>query len=234
MGLKEYMGVLAAGSSVVFGWVAAQDQLCNMRLARPICLEPPAQTSTPLPASAPASETATPPPAATAPASTPPAVQAPPPPAPPQPMAMGSDLSGASGSQTAHVPQANITPELAAQLESRIREYLTYSAGNAAPGFRPAANDAIVAMQPATSYNMQVTLSAGVLYRVLGACDDDCKAIALEAYDSNGARIAGSDGSGDFPVLELTPLTSGQYTMRVRLVQCEVAPCYVGVRVVQR
>jgi hypothetical protein len=222
MGLKEAAGVFAAGSSIVFGWIAAQDQLCDMRLARPICIEPPAVSATPTPANVPSAETATAP--STAPAPSP--VPLPPPPPPAGPQATGVDIS--------NVRQAAISPELHAQLQETIRRYLDHSAQTTSAGFRPTSSDAIFAMVPATVQNAPFMLSAGVTYRVLGACDDDCRAIGLEAYDSNGERIAGSDGAGDFPVLELTPAVSGQYTMRVRLVSCEVPPCYVGVRVMQR
>ncbi|MEQ1819540.1 MAG: hypothetical protein ABL871_13105 [Terricaulis sp.] len=230
MGIKEFAGVFAAGCSVVFGWVAAQDQLCDMRLARPICIEPPPLSGSPTPGEAQSTQ-APPPAAANAPATTqqvslPPQPQPQLPPSPPPPQATGVDIS--------NVQQATITPEQHAQLQETIRQYLNQSVRQTSAGFSPTTSDAIFAMLPNTTQNVPVTLNAGVTYRVLGACDDDCRSIALEAFDSNGGRIAGSDGSGDFPVLELTPAVSGQYTMRVRLLTCQVAPCYVGVRVMQR
>lgn len=233
MGLKEFAGVFAAGCSVVFGWVAAQDQLCDMRLARPICIEPQTPSGSPAPSDAQSTQTS-PPAGANTPATTQPISTSPPPqvvqpqlpPPPPPPQATGVDIS--------NVQQATITPEQHAQLQETIRQYLNQSARQTSAGFSATTSDAIFAMLPNTTQNVPVALNAGVTYRVLGACDDDCRSIALEAFDSNGGRITGSDGSGDFPVLELTPAVSGQYTMRVRLLTCQVAPCYVGVRVMQR
>jgi hypothetical protein len=233
MALKDYIAAVAAGGSLVFGWIASQEQLCDMRLAQPICIERPAASTAPasanVPAAAPPTTNPLPPaaPAASAPTSAPSSAAAPPPAqAPPPVLATGADLSG--------VPQAVVSPEDAAQFEQQIRGYLDGSARNHAAGFRPSANDSIVAMQPTTSNNVQVMLNSGVRYRVLGACDNDCSAIALEAYDPNGALITRSSGEGDFPVLELTPSSSGQFTVRVRLVTCRVAPCFVGVRVLEQ
>ncbi|MGQ0534111.1 MAG: hypothetical protein ACT4OF_15680 [Caulobacteraceae bacterium] len=236
MGLKDYIAMVAAGGSLVFGWIASQEQLCDMRLAKPICIAAPVSSPAPVSAStpAPAAPQATNEPAP-APTSPPLSTTAPPPAAAPaavqtapaqSPLAVGLDLSG--------VPQAALTSEESAQFEQLVRGYLDGSAQNHAAGFRASVNETIVAMQPAATHNVQVTLNGGARYRILGACDNDCSAMQLQALDPNGALITSSVDTGDFPVLELAPSSGGQYTVRVRLVSCRVAPCFVGVRVLEQ
>jgi hypothetical protein len=248
MGLKEYAAMIAAGGSLVFGWIGAQEQLCDMRLARPICMAAPTASNAPppaetTPASAPASEAAAPAPTTAAAASAPappPAIveEAAPAPAPNmapmQPTVLPPQIPETRPADDV-VHQANISQEQARELEQMIRNYLDQSARQNGGGFRASSfGDLIDALQPNTDRAWQVRLRSGVPYRVIGACDNDCSAIRLEVYDASGALVTRSSDTSDFPVVDLRPDRSAQHTVRLRLVRCTVAPCYVGVRVLEQ
>ncbi len=66
------------------------------------------------------------------------------------------------------------------------------------------------------------------------ACDQDCTDVDLFVEDSRGQQIGQDIALDDHPFIELTPGRDEQFTVRIRLVNCEVEPCYVAGRVLQQ
>ena len=70
-----------------------------------------------------------------------------------------------------------------------------------------------------------ISLREGIEYRVVGVCDNDCENLDLVLLDPEG-READSDLMADaFPIVELTPQTSGEYRLAVNMVTCTLEPC---------
>jgi hypothetical protein len=105
-----------------------------------------------------------------------------------------------------------------------------------APDFAKAGGleDHIVALQQGQDDRWPLTLTGGAVYRILGACDNECRNLDLELLDASGAVVASDSAPDDFPLLNFTPPAGGAYTLRTVLQTCTVAPCYVGARVLVR
>jgi S1-C subfamily serine protease len=80
----------------------------------------------------------------------------------------------------------------------------------------------------------QVQLEAGVSYRIVASCDADCADVDMEAFDSNGASVAIDIALDDRPILDITPLRTDTFTVRIWWAQCIARPCYVAGRVLRR
>lgn len=79
-------------------------------------------------------------------------------------------------------------------------------------------------------YRQPVHLEAGKSYIFQGACDQDCADVDLELLDAGGAVVAQDVETDDRPHVEIRPARAGDYSVRVWLAQCNVEPCYVGLR----
>ncbi|MGE3250277.1 MAG: hypothetical protein AB7J28_09230 [Hyphomonadaceae bacterium] len=122
------------------------------------------------------------------------------------------------------------------QLEQLIAQYLDYGAQHRAAGFTRSAgiNDAVAPLQPRAHHDYTVNLRAGVSYRIVGACDNECNDLDLEVRDSAGTVVASDTAPTDFPFVNLRPAADAAYSVRIILKTCTVAPCYVGARVLQQ
>ena len=76
-----------------------------------------------------------------------------------------------------------------------------------------------------------IDLDAGVSYLIIGQCDGDCSDIDLWLYDENGNLIEEDVLEDDTPIVEVTPIRSARFTVRTRMVTCDVEPCYYGIGV---
>lgn len=74
-------------------------------------------------------------------------------------------------------------------------------------------------------------LDAGTNYMAVAQCDGDCSDIDLWLYDENGNLIDEDVLVDDTPIVEVTPIRSARFTIRVRMVSCSVQPCYYGIGV---
>ena len=77
-------------------------------------------------------------------------------------------------------------------------------------------------------------LEAGETYRIIGACDADCTDLDMEAFDSTGASVALDRAYDDHPILDISPISTDDFTVKVWWASCAASPCYAGVRVLRR
>ena len=91
--------------------------------------------------------------------------------------------------------------------------------------------DQISSLQPGHDYRWQVNLQGATQYRFIGACDNECSNMDIELIDASGAVVASDKAPDDFPVVNFTPASNGQYLVRAILQTCTIGPCYVGARV---
>lgn len=80
------------------------------------------------------------------------------------------------------------------------------------------------------STTLSVTLPAGVVSVLSGVCDDDCADLDL-SWSTNGYDIDAARGSGNAPIVRVTPAVQTTYTVTVRMATCRVNPCWFAVAV---
>ncbi len=83
-------------------------------------------------------------------------------------------------------------------------------------------------------YSLTLNLTGGWNYAILGVCDEDCTDLDLTLYDENGNMIDSDTAYDDTPLVTITPQWTGQFTIKVEMPTCYVAPCYYGVGVFVR
>lgn len=127
------------------------------------------------------------------------------------------------------VRQANLSAEDHAQLQQVVANYLDNVQKNFGPDMNNAGQE-LASLQPGTSYDWGVSLEAGVRYRIVGACDNECSNVDIQLVDSGGSIVAQDVLADDFPVVDFTPNAAGAYQVRMLMRTCTFAPCYAGAR----
>lgn len=86
----------------------------------------------------------------------------------------------------------------------------------------------------------RVNLVGGEDYFIIGACDRECLDIDMFLRDAGGSQVFDADGNplqdillDRVPVISFTPPQDGEYAVALLMLDCLVAPCYAGVRVMR-
>lgn len=86
----------------------------------------------------------------------------------------------------------------------------------------------------------QVNLIGGEDYLIIGACDRECLDIDMFLRDAAGNQVLDEEGTplqdillDRFPVISFTPPQNGEYAVALSMLDCLIAPCYAGVRVMR-
>jgi len=142
----------------------------------------------------------------------------------------GGQSGGSGGAGMQEV--GDVIEGFSGQLDGYLDNYQqNLAAGFGASGVR----DVITGLQAGNSYTWDLgSLQGGQTYMILGACDQDCTDVDLFVMDSRGQQIGQDIALDDHPQITLTPGRNERFTVRIQLVNCEVEPCYVAGRVVQR
>jgi len=74
-------------------------------------------------------------------------------------------------------------------------------------------------------------LNAGTSYMVIGLCDQDCSDIDLWISDENGYEIDSDTLEDDVPIVEVTPRRNARFSIRAKMITCNVEPCFYGIGV---
>lgn len=101
-------------------------------------------------------------------------------------------------------------------------------------GYSRAAGPFAGGLAQAEARRFPVTLRAGQPYRVVGVCDARCRDIDLRLFDPNGALIVQDQAPDRTPIVELSPSSTGAYTIALSMAQCSDAPCYFAFNVYSR
>jgi len=76
------------------------------------------------------------------------------------------------------------------------------------------------------------TLVKGNTYKIVGACDNDCSDIDFVLRDNNDNLIDSDIENDDIPVVEVSPVRTGTFTLRTTMRKCsEDVGCDYGVDV---
>lgn len=74
-----------------------------------------------------------------------------------------------------------------------------------------------------------VSLRAGVSYRIVGECDTNCSDLDIKLYDENGNLVSSDLQDDDTPVVSVTPRWSGDFRIHVIMANCITDYCGYGV-----
>jgi hypothetical protein len=89
----------------------------------------------------------------------------------------------------------------------------------------------IFRLNEGASQDYNVTLIAGVPYKIAGVCDNDCPDLDIKLLDGSGNELASDSLTDSLPIVSYRPGQSGNYRVRVVMYDCNVAPCSAGVTV---
>ena len=76
-----------------------------------------------------------------------------------------------------------------------------------------------------------LTLYGGNDYKVVGACDGDCRDVDLFVENDNGKSIASDESRDDTPIVDFHVPDNGEYKVKVKMYDCKENPCYYGIAV---
>ena len=71
---------------------------------------------------------------------------------------------------------------------------------------------------------VSLTLAPGSDYTLLGVCDEDCNDLDLALYQGNEEIVADAT-TDDWPILKVTPSSSGDYRVKVTMYECSTNSC---------
>jgi hypothetical protein len=74
-------------------------------------------------------------------------------------------------------------------------------------------------------------LDAGRSYALLGVCDEDCSDLDMRLYDADGNEIDSDIETDDYPVVEVRPVRTARFRVKVSMAACSTSPCFYGVAV---
>jgi len=94
--------------------------------------------------------------------------------------------------------------------------------------------DWVGALQSGQPQYWEVQLARGATYQIVGVCDEDCKDVDMEVYDSRGTSVGSDTLADDYPRVQLTPASSGTFSVKIWLHTCSTEPCYAAARVLRR
>lgn len=101
----------------------------------------------------------------------------------------------------------------------------------AAPSYPRSTQTFSGSLNQGQSRNYPVGLNANTSYVISAACDMDCTDIDMWLYDENGNPIDEDTLDDDYPVLEVTPIRSAQFQVRIQMFACSVEPCGIEITV---
>jgi len=81
------------------------------------------------------------------------------------------------------------------------------------------------------SESFTLELDAGRSYAMIGVCDEDCTDIDLRLYDDAGREVDADIEMDDYPVVEVQPVRTAVYRVKVIMATCSTSPCFYGVGV---
>lgn len=83
-------------------------------------------------------------------------------------------------------------------------------------------------LQQGAEVRMNVTLTGGKLYSIVGMCDTDCANSDIVVLDGDGLEVTRDVEADDFPIVNVSK--SGTYTVRFLMVTCAANPCGYAVK----
>ncbi len=117
--------------------------------------------------------------------------------------------------------------------QTTLGGYLNGYAERYAQGLPQVGDDELARLADDAAYDYEVRLNGGNSYRVLGACDTNCRDVDIYVMDPSGQEIGRDILTDDFPVVEIPHAQDGTYTVRIGMPDCGTDTCIGAARVYQ-
>jgi len=121
--------------------------------------------------------------------------------------------------QTAAQPQVDYR----AQILERLSQV---EAVSAAEGFQRIGEPTVGQLRQGQTFNVPATLDAGVEYRIIGVCDNDCGDLDLALFDQSSNLISQDNLVDATPIVTVSPQWTGSFTVQAAMHRCTVEPCF--------
>lgn len=132
--------------------------------------------------------------------------------------------------QTAQAPQPG-QRDVRVELQSKLGAVTGYMQQE---GFQVVGEPYVSNLAANVTQDIPVTLNVGYEYRVVAVCDNDCADVDLWMYDQNNNEVASDVAVDAQPIVQVAPRWTGPFTLRVGMIQCTVAPCYIAAQLYGR
>jgi len=109
--------------------------------------------------------------------------------------------------------------------------YIDGYAEQYAQGYQQVGDDELARLADDAAHDYEVRLDGGRSYRVLGACDTNCRDVDLYVTDPSGQEIGRDILTDDYPVVEIPNAQDGAYTIRIGMPDCGAGECLSAARV---
>jgi hypothetical protein len=70
-----------------------------------------------------------------------------------------------------------------------------------------------------------LNLNRGFTYKIVAVCDADCSDMDMKIYDGSGGMADQDVEDDDTPIVNITPSSSGEYALWLKMYDCSVNPC---------
>lgn len=134
------------------------------------------------------------------------------------------DLSFDDGASTDPVA-IDEGPDLTPPVIDEPEPQPTFAPQQSEPTFPTGQRSFSGAINTGASRTHSVGLNAGTSYMIVAACDQDCTDIDMWLYDENGNLIDEDVLDDDYPVLEVSPVRSATFQIRLQMFACSIEPC---------
>lgn len=84
------------------------------------------------------------------------------------------------------------------------------------------------AMNQGQEQVLNIPLSGGTDFQIMGACNSNCGNMDIELRDASGTLVDKDELEDDFPIVGAS--APGAYTARVIMTDCTANPCSYGVK----
>jgi hypothetical protein len=117
------------------------------------------------------------------------------------------------------------------QVDDQISEFIR---AGYRQGFHVVADERGRMVDNGHSATFNIYLEAGVAYRFAGRCDSDCTDLDMSLEDSSGRELIADRDPDDTPGFNYLASRSGEYIVRLDLVNCNARRSHVGATVMAR
>jgi hypothetical protein len=101
-------------------------------------------------------------------------------------------------------------------------------------GMRAVGEPTTGTLVPESSARVQVTLTAGRAYGLVGLCEQPCHDLDLRLFDPDGVEVNADVAPDAQPVVLVVPRRTGTYQVRAYMADCRAAECAFGVQLFVR
>jgi hypothetical protein len=116
------------------------------------------------------------------------------------------------------------------QFDQQVNNQLDAAERNAT-GMRRLFRSPMFRLNEGATQDYPIAMQSGQRYTIAGVCDNDCPDLDIKLIDQGGAEVASDTATDSVPVVTHAPNKSGNYTVRVVMYDCNVAPCSAGLTI---